>query len=173
MSCLSAGLPLLNSAVGALTEVILAAAASEAVSVDLDKSVLLQVALFSLLVIVLKFLLFDPVLRVFALREERTEGAKGDARHLQERAGELLRRYEAEIERINQVAAAERERLRAETAKLESEILREAREAAAKIVADGRHRIELEVNQISFELGRESERVARRVAALALGREVS
>jgi F-type H+-transporting ATPase subunit b len=173
MSCFLAGLPIASSAVGALSEAVQAAAGNEAVTVDLDKSVLLQVVLFSLLVIILKFLLFDPVLRVFALREQRTEGAKGDARHLQERAGELLRRYELEVERINRVAAAERERLRAETVKLEAEILHEAREAAARIIADGRHRIEMEVNQIRFDLGRESERAARQVAALALGREVN
>ena len=57
----------------------------------------------------LKPLLFDPVLKVFSLREERTEGARATARELQEKAGELLQKYEKELERVHQVAAEERE----------------------------------------------------------------
>ncbi len=142
------------------------------VSMDLDKSVLIQMVVFALLVVVLKPLLFDPVLKVFALREERTDGAKAKARHLQERAGELLRKYEGELERVTQVAAEERERIRAETAKLETEILREAREATNRTIDEGRKRIQEEVNAIRFQLGRESERLAHEITNRMLGREV-
>ena len=87
------------------------------------------------LIVVLKPLLFDPVLKVFALREERTEGARATARELQEKAGELLQRYEKELERVKQVAADERDILRSETTKLKAEILGEAREATTRIMS--------------------------------------
>jgi F-type H+-transporting ATPase subunit b len=128
---------------------------------------------FAGLVVILKPLLFDPVLKIFEQRELYTEGAKSDARKLQEKAGELLRKYERELERVNQVAATERERLRAETSKLEGEILNEARQTTAKIIDEGRQKIATEVNAIRFQLGRESERVAREIAARVLGREVN
>jgi F-type H+-transporting ATPase subunit b len=150
----------------------MAAGGGGAVSIDLDRTVVVQMVLFALLVVVLKPLLFDPVLHVFALREERTEGERARARKLQEQAGELLRRYERELERVNQVAAEERERVRSETTKLEAEILREARDSTAKIAEEARRRVEQEINAIRFQLGKESERLARDVAARVLGREV-
>lgn len=149
-----------------------AALMSGGVDIDIDLTFVLMMVVFAGLVVVLKPLLFDPVLRVFEEREKRTEGAKAEARTMQEKAGELLRRYEHELERVNQVAAAERERLRTETAKLEAKILEEARAAAAKISDEGRKKIEGEVGKIRFELGRQSEHLARDIAARVLGRGV-
>lgn len=143
------------------------------VSIDFDQTVLMQMVLFAVLVVVLKPLLFDPMLRVFEQREQRTEGAKADARHMQEEAGVLLRRYERELERVHRVAAEERERLRSETARLEAEILDQARESANRIASEGRRLVEAEVNAIRFELGKQSEVLAEQIASRVLGRGVS
>ena len=143
------------------------------IDLDFNNVVVFQAVIFVFLIVVLKPLLFDPMLKVFGLREERTEGARQKARELEEQAGELLTRYEAELSRVNQAAAAERDRLRAETTKLEAQILNEARTAAAKIVEDGRRRIDTEVNAIRFELGKQSERLASDIATRVLGREAN
>jgi F-type H+-transporting ATPase subunit b len=142
------------------------------IDLDFNNIVVFQIVIFVFLIVVLKPLLFDPMLKVFALREERTEGARDAARELEEQAGELLTKYEAELTRVNQ-AAAERDRLRAETTKLEAQILNEARVAAAKVVDDGRRRIEAEVNAIRFDLGKQSERLAGDIATRVLGREAN
>ncbi|HEX3777714.1 MAG TPA: ATP synthase F0 subunit B [Polyangiaceae bacterium] len=139
------------------------------VPLDFDRTVLVQIIVFTLLIVVLKPLLFDPVLKVFSLREERTEGARATARQLQEKAGELLQRYEKELERVHQVAAEERETLRAETTKLEAQILNEAREVTTRVVEEGRKKIETEVNAIRFDLGKESERVAQLIVERVSG----
>ena len=39
---------------------------------------------------------------------EPSDGARAEARKMQEEAGELLRKYEAELDRVNRVAAEER-----------------------------------------------------------------
>jgi F-type H+-transporting ATPase subunit b len=139
------------------------------VPLDFDRTVLLQIVVFAVLIVVLKPLLFDPVLKVFALREERTEGARATARELQEKAGELLQRYEKELERVKQVAADERDRLRSETSKLEAEILNEARAATTRIVEEGRRKIEAEVNSIRVAVGAESEKVAQMIVERVVG----
>ena len=139
------------------------------VPLDFDRTVLLQIIVFAGLILILKPLLFDPMLKVFALREERTEGARATARELQEKAGELLQRYEKELERVQQVAAEERELLRSETSKLEAQILNEAREATTRIVEDGRRKIEAEVNSIRVQVGVESERVAQMIVERVVG----
>ena len=145
-------------------------AMSGGVTLDFDNTVILQAALFTALLLILKPLLFDPMLRIFALREERTDGARATARELQERAGDLLSQYEQELARVSQVATEERDKLRAETVRLEAEIMREGREATAKIVEQGRKRIEAEVNAIRFELGREAEKVSELIVARVLDR---
>jgi F-type H+-transporting ATPase subunit b len=143
------------------------------IDLDFNNSVVFQVVIFVFLIVVLKPLLFDPMLKVFGLREERTEGARDTARSLEERAGELLVRYEAELDRVSRAAAEERDRTRAETSKLEAQMLNEAREASAKIVDEGRRRIDTEVNAIRFELGKQAERLASDIATRVLGREAN
>jgi F-type H+-transporting ATPase subunit b len=143
------------------------------IDLDFNNTVVYQVVIFVFLIVVLKPLLFDPMLKVFGLREERTEGARDAARELDEQAGELLTRYEAELARVSRAAAEERDRSRAETSKLETQILNEAREASAKIVEEGRRRIDTEVNAIRFELGKQSERLASDIATRVLGRETN
>jgi F-type H+-transporting ATPase subunit b len=166
-------MPSLDVCAGSKLASLPLAMAGGGVNIDFDKSVIGQMVVFALLVVVLKPLLFDPVLAIFEQRERRTEGAKAEARDMQEEAGTLLRKYERELQRVNQVAAAERERLRSETAHLEAEILHEARAVTSKVIEDGRQQIGGEVNKIRFELGRQSERLARELAARVLGREVS
>ncbi len=144
-----------------------------AVNVDLDLTFLGQMVVFAVLIVVLKPLLFDPVLGLFQEREKRTEGARAEARKMQEKAGELLREYEREMEKVHRVAGEERDRMRAETAKLEAKELAEARAVADKIVEEGRQRIAEEMHEIKFDLGRNSERLAREIAGRVLGREIS
>ena len=93
--------------------------ASADVTVDFDLTFLVQFVLFTTFVLVMKPMLFDPLMRVFEERELRTEGAKKEARVMDAQAGELVTRYEAELEKVRHSAGLEREKLRAETAKLE------------------------------------------------------
>src|SRR5688572_33202815 len=86
---------------------------------DFDLTFVLQMVVFATLIVVLKPLMFEPVLRVFEERERRTEGARDSARAMQEEAGELLSRYEKELAKVHEVARQERDRIRAETAKVE------------------------------------------------------
>ena len=162
-----------NAVAASIGSTLSAAMSGGAIKLDLDRTVLLQMALFAALVLVLRPLLFDPVLRVFEEREKRTEGARDDARELQEKAGELLRQYERELERVQQVANEEREKLRAETARLEAQILAEAREATTRIVEEGRARIHAEVAAVGAELAKDAPALASIMAARVLGREVS
>jgi F-type H+-transporting ATPase subunit b len=143
-----------------------------AVNVDFDALFVVQMLMFIALVVFLKPLLFDPVLKVFEERERRTDGAREEARQMQRQAGELLVKYESELRRIGEVAAQERDRIRAETSKLEAQILTEAREATSRIIDHGRGQIAEQVERIRFDLGKRSELLARDIASQALGRSV-
>ncbi|HEX4340343.1 MAG TPA: ATP synthase F0 subunit B [Polyangiaceae bacterium] len=147
--------------------------AAGAVNIDFDWTFVGQMVVFAVLILVMKPLVYDPVLSLFEEREKRTDGAKADAREMQEKAGVLLRKYEHELEKVHQVAAAERDKVRAETARLEADQMNEARVIASKIIDDGRERIAEEIHSVRFELGRSSERLARDIASRILGREVA
>lgn len=155
------------------TPLVALAASGGAVNIDFDLTFIGQMVVFGALIAVLKPLLFDPVLGLFEEREKRTDGAKASAREMQERAGAILRKYEQELEKVQRVAGEERDKIRADTARLEAEQLAEARLVVGKILDEGRERLQEEIHSIRFELGRSSERLARDIAGSALGREVA
>ena len=142
------------------------------VSVDFDLTFVAQLLLFATFVQLMRPLLFEPLLRVFEERERRTEGAKRAAREMDEKAGDLYTRYEAELEHVRHAASVERERLRAETTKLEAQIMAEARADAARILEAGRGKIAAEVVEMRKELERRKPALAAEIASKVLGREV-
>jgi F-type H+-transporting ATPase subunit b len=151
----------------------LLSAAGGGVDLDFDLSFIGQMVAFSLLLIILKPLLFDPLLKLFEERERRTEGAKLLARKLDEKAGELLARYRSEVDAARRAAGEERERLRAEGVKTESQILAEARVEVAKIIDEGKAKLGKEAAAIRADLASRSSEVGKQMAARVLGREVS
>ena len=146
--------------------------ASGAIAVDFDLTFLAQLALFTTFIVVLKPLLFDPLLRVFEERERLTDGAKVKAREMDEEAGKLLTRYEAELDKIRQEAGVERERLRREAASLEAQVLAEARADTARYLEEGKARIAAEVSVMRAEMEAAQPALAAEIAAKVLGREV-
>jgi len=147
--------------------------AAGGVEMDVDRTMLFQSAIFVLLIVVLSPLLFKPVLRLFEERERRTEGARLDARVMQDRAEELLVQYQTKLEEVRRVSAHERERLRTETLQLESRILGEARAATTKFVQEGRAQIERETAKVRKEMNAQRQMIAREIGSKVLGREVA
>ena len=146
--------------------------ASGDIVVDFDLSFLAQCLLFTVFVVLLKPLLFDPLMKVFDEREKRTEGAKAEARDMDKQAADLLTEYETELEKIRREASREREELRAETAKLEAKIMAEARAESAKILEAGKAKIAAEVDVLRNELEKQTPAPAAEIASRVLGREV-
>jgi len=149
-----------------------ATAAAGGVNLDFDLTFLVQMLAFTLLVLILKPLLFDPLMKLFEERERRSEGAKLSARKMDERAGALLRRYEAELEKGRRAAAQERERLRAEGLQMEAKILAEARAETARMLEDGKARTAREGQVMRAELHARASQTGRDIASSVLEREV-
>jgi F-type H+-transporting ATPase subunit b len=142
------------------------------ITVDFDKSAFIQVVLFAGLILVLKPLLFDPMLALFAAREASTLGAWADARALQERAADLLSQYDAHVGEAKGRAHAYREQSRRETAALEAEILKAGRVEAERIFAEGLLRIEGELSSLERDLSSNRSELVRQISSRILGREI-
>jgi F-type H+-transporting ATPase subunit b len=142
------------------------------VEVDFDLTLLGQVALFILLLVVLKPLLFDPMLKLFEERERRIDGAKVLARKIDEKSAGALATYEQEMQKARAAANLERDKLRAEGQKAENEILARVRATTAKTLEEGRKRMQAEAATAKEALRNDAAATARELATRVLGREV-
>ena len=148
--------------------------AGGAVEVDINPTlVLVQFGIITVLLLVLKPLLFDPLLALFEAREKRIEGARAEARKMDDQAADILRKYEGEIHKVHRVAGEERDRLRGEAQKLEAHEMSEAKEEAATIVETGRKRLANESLELEAKLKVSETDLARDIASRVLGREIS
>ncbi|MGH7293639.1 MAG: ATP synthase F0 subunit B, partial [Polyangiaceae bacterium] len=100
-----------------------AVAAPQAITVDVDATFIVQLVLFVILTMILKPVLFDPMLKLFEEREKRIDGAKLQARKIDEKSASALAKYESEMAKARAAAGAERDKIRAEAVKHEQEIL--------------------------------------------------
>jgi|SRR5580692_3679020 F-type H+-transporting ATPase subunit b len=159
-------------ALALVTHSVMAGSGGGGVVVDLDVTVVGQVVLFLVLLVVLKPLLFEPMLKLFEEREKRIEGAKVQARRMDEASAGALSKYEAEMQRARAVGNAERDKLRAQGTKEENEILGKVRESTAATLDAGRKRLATEVGEVRRALRAESTGIGRELAARVLGHEV-
>lgn len=152
----------------------LLAGAAGGVEVDVNFTlVLMQLAVVTVLMLVLKPVLFEPLLALFEEREKRIEGARLEARKMDDQAAEMLRKYEGEIEKVTRLAGEERDKVRAEAQKLEAQVLAEARETSSQLLARGREEIAKERAAAVRQLSEGEAALVRDIASTALGRELS
>src|SRR5260370_34860488 len=148
-------------------------AAPHSFSLDFDPPLLVQVVLFVALTLVLKPLLFDPMLKLFEEREKLIDGSKLQARRIDEKSATALAEYEAEMVKARALGNAERGRVHAEGLKREQEILSAARVQAARVMEEGRRAAQLQADRARAALNAESGAPARCLGAQLLGQRAS
>lgn len=146
--------------------------ASGGVNVDFDITFVVQVAILVLLFLILKPLLFNPMIRLIEERERRIDGAKDDARQMYTKADATIAEYEEHVLRVKQQAGEERDRLRIEGQRQEQRILSQARDEADVLLEEGKEKINHEGNALRTELEVKAQQLAYEIASRALGREV-
>lgn len=146
--------------------------ASGDVNIDVDLSFVVQIVLFSFFVLIMKPVLFEPLMKLFEEREKLTGGTRGEAREMDEKAAEKVKKFDEEIEKVRQAAGKERDRLRAESMALEAEILANAKQQSTAIIESGRAKIREEIAQLRTELEAARPALAEQIASKVLGREV-
>jgi F-type H+-transporting ATPase subunit b len=147
-------------------------AAAQAISVDVDATFLVALVLFVGLTLILKPVLFDPMLKLFEEREKRIDGAKAQARKIDEKSVTALTKYEGEMALARAAGGLERDRIRAEGLKREQEILAAVRATAAKTLEDGKRAAQTEADRARTALKGDTTSMARDLASRVLGREV-
>jgi F-type H+-transporting ATPase subunit b len=151
---------------------MLSAAEKAVPLIDIDGTVIVQLGIFLLLMAVLYGLVFRPYLKV---RDERTkgiEGARGEAKTMDQRATEIVADYDARLLKAKQRGADERLKLRAEGVAHEQRTLAAAREATQKEIDAARTKAQAEQETARKALLAEANTVGKKIASRLLGREV-
>ena len=140
--------------------------------IDLDATLVVQMGLFFVALLVLHVLIFKPLLKVFEAREEAIDGAKDAARQFEAEAAGAGSEFDEKMRAIRVKASEERDRLRAEGAKLEAGILASVQTETQKQLTDADAQLESEAQKLRGELKAQIPVLASAIAGKLLQREV-
>lgn len=138
--------------------------------IDVDASLLIQLGLFLIFFLVMRSLVFKPVLDTIEKRAEKTEKTRREARTLSARSEELSARYEEEMAAARAKAASAKAALRSEGIAAREQIVGEARAATSKSLDEVRVNVEKQFGTAREQMLAQVDELARMVAARILGR---
>jgi F-type H+-transporting ATPase subunit b len=140
--------------------------------IDLNFTVIFQLAIILILMVALSSLAFKPFLRVVEERKDWIEGAEKKARALQQRSEELMERYRDSISAAQAQGASIREEIRKEGLTQETEILQKAMEEANQFLEGMKGKIREESRAARASLRLQARNLSRELAEKMLGRSI-
>jgi F-type H+-transporting ATPase subunit b len=140
--------------------------------IDLDGSFFIQLAIFFASFLILKGLVFRPVLELFDAREQAMEGARKQAAEMQQDSERKREQLESELRAVRQKAGEDRERRRTEAQKLARELMEKARRENAAMLSSARAQLEVQGTDARTRAQSEVPALARQIAEKLLGRSV-
>lgn len=141
--------------------------------IELDTTLVLELAIFTVVFFLLRAWVFRPMVALFEAREVATEGAREEAKRMDRDAKEKAQQFDEEMRKIRQTAQEERDRLRQEGVKRERSILDQVRHETQATLADAERRIKLEGRDVRADLDREVPTLAKAIVERLLGREAA
>ena len=140
--------------------------------VDVDATLFIQLGVFLVMIVLLRKLLFGPVIRLVEARFEATDGALSAAKALEEEAGRLRAEFDESLREVRTRALAEREAMVDAARVKEREIIRKARDDAHAMLVEMREKAEKEAKSARAELAGQVDALAAAVGRKVLGREL-
>ena len=140
--------------------------------VDLDGSILIQLAIFFIAFFILRGLVFRPVLDLFDAREQAMEGSRKQAAEMQQDADRKREQLESELRAVRHKASEDRDRRRTEAQKLARELMEKARRENAADVVVGPRPARGQAKDARTRTLAEVPTLARQIAEKLLGRSV-
>lgn len=141
--------------------------------IDVDGTLLVHVVIFFVAMLLLRALVFKPMIALFQAREQAIDGARAEARQMEKDAAKKADAFEEEMRKVRIEAGAERDKLRQEGLRLERAILEKVRQETQATIAAADERIAVEGAKLRREIQQSVPALARQMASKLLGREVS
>jgi F-type H+-transporting ATPase subunit b len=140
--------------------------------IELNFTVIFQLAILLILMVALSKIVFKPFLRVLQERRDWVEGAEKKARELQQRTEELWEQYRDSMNSAQAQGAAIRDEIRKEGLAKETEILQKAMEEANRFLEGMKTRIQEEGQAARADLRLHAQNLSREMAEKMLGRSI-
>jgi F-type H+-transporting ATPase subunit b len=140
--------------------------------IELNFTVIFQLAIVLILMVALSGLVFKPFLRVVQERRDWIEGAEKKARELQQRTEELMERHRDSMSAAQAQGASVREEIRKEGLAREAEILQKALKEANRFLEEMKAKIQEESQTARAGLKLQARNLSREIAAKMLGRSI-
>jgi F-type H+-transporting ATPase subunit b len=140
--------------------------------IELNFTVIFQLAIVLILMVALSGLAFKPFLRVLQERRDWVDGAEKKARELQQRTEELMERYRDSMNAAQAQGASVRDEIRKEGLAREAQILLKAQEEANRFLDGMKGKIQGESQDARAGLRMQAQNLSREIAAKMLGRKI-
>jgi F-type H+-transporting ATPase subunit b len=140
--------------------------------IDIDKTLLIQIINFLVLLIALNFILFKPIRRIMLEREQGISSAFSDAKGAQERMQGLLDNYNVSVADAKQTAAATYNALYQQGIDAQREMIAAERAKAGEMLDKARAEILTASAAARADLRKEAERLSQEITSRLLGRTV-
>ena len=140
--------------------------------INVDVTLFIQMANFLLLLVLMNLVLYRPIRRLVAQRNELISAQRAGIDKAESEAQKALREFE---ERLRAARAAGREKaqeLKEAGYRMEKELLSQAADEAAKEVQAVRERIQQEIGQVRVQLQAQIQEFSREMAQRILGRSL-
>ena len=140
--------------------------------IDLDATFFIQLGIFLVVFLLMRSLLFRPVIQLIEKRREVTVGKREEAEKFERESAALQEEFDRQMAEIRSSAGAEKERVVEQARRQERDILLAAREDSRSIVEDAKKDASKQAEKVSEEIRGEIDSLAGAVASRILGRQV-
>ena len=140
--------------------------------IDVDASAFIQLGIVALTFLMLRSLVFGPLLASISARSAATEEARAQAKAVTQKAAELAARYEADILVARVKAAQAKAELRSEGVRQKDSVVGEARAAMARKLAEVRDNLAAQADSARRQMQPQVEELSRAIASKLLGRNL-
>ena len=140
--------------------------------INLDHSLLIQIVNFLLLILILHFILYKPIIKIIEKRSALIAASGDEVNSLNKSVDEKIAAYEEKLRQARLEAAKQRDALKENGADRAKKIIDEARGEIAESIADLKAKMEKERDDARTILLEGTKGIAREISAKVLGRGV-
>ena len=140
--------------------------------VELNSTVWIQMANFLVLILILNFLLFKPVLKIIEARNKKLEESKGEVSSLDETIERKMAQYEERIRQARAEAALQRDAVTEEGTEQSKEIIGKVRDEISKKLEGFKAQLQKETDEARGSLREQTRTIAAEISEKVLGRGV-
>ncbi|PIR18162.1 MAG: hypothetical protein COV46_01150 [Deltaproteobacteria bacterium CG11_big_fil_rev_8_21_14_0_20_49_13] len=128
-----------------------------------DKTSFIQLGTFLAVLVALKFLIFNPLIKIIKARKDRTEKLLAEAKALESRIREASLEYNEGLTKAKDEASKKADKIKALGLKEEAAIKAKAREESMGLINAAREKIEATKNKAMVDLRKDIPLIAEEI----------